>query len=242
MRFILMHKTNAHWESGATPTPELIERVGALLGEMAKSRALLGAEGLRASALGARLTFTRGEVTSTRGPFRGDNELPAGFVTLRTESLEEAAEWAARLAKAAGDLEIDVRPVTEPWDIGMAPEPATKARRYMALQKADVASEAGERPTAGQQADSAALAREMAQAGVLVAAERLEPSRKGRRYKNSDGKLTVVDGPFTESKELIAGYVIVEAGSLDEAMQWARRYIEAVGADEVDVRLLAEPA
>jgi len=57
MRFIIMHKTNAHWESGAIPSPELIARVGTLLGELAKAGVLLGAEGLRATSEGVRLRW-----------------------------------------------------------------------------------------------------------------------------------------------------------------------------------------
>src|SRR6187401_3016451 len=96
MRFIIMHTTNAHWESGAIPGPELIARVGTLLGEMAQAGVLLGAEGLRASAHGVRLKFAAGTRTVINGPFEGDNELAAGFSILRTRSLEEAIEWATR--------------------------------------------------------------------------------------------------------------------------------------------------
>src|SRR5262245_58073142 len=118
MRFIVMHKTNAHWETGASPSPELIARVGQLLGEMANAKVLLGAERLRASALGARLRRSGGKPTVTKGPFERGNELPAGFSIVRAASLEEAVAWASRQAEALGAVEIDVRPVTEPWDIG----------------------------------------------------------------------------------------------------------------------------
>ena len=83
MRFIIMHRTNAHWESGAVPGPELIARVGTLLGELAKTDALLGAEGLRASSQGVRLKFVGGSRTVINGPFEGDNELATGFSILR---------------------------------------------------------------------------------------------------------------------------------------------------------------
>ena len=67
MRFIIMHKTSAQWESGAIPGPELIARVGTLLGEMAQAGVLLGAEGLRASAHGVRLKFAAGTRTVING-------------------------------------------------------------------------------------------------------------------------------------------------------------------------------
>jgi hypothetical protein len=66
----------------------------------------------------------------------------------------------------------------------------------------------------------------------------MRPSARGRRYRNSDGHVTATDGPFAESKELIAGYVVVSAGSLEEAGRLALDYIAAVGAEEVDVREL----
>src|SRR5687768_13089955 len=139
MRFAIMHKTSAHWESGARPGPELIARVGALLGELATAGALQAGEGLRASSEGVRLRFSGGARTIVKGPFTGGNELPAGFTILRALSIEDAIDWATQQAKALGPellVEIDIRPVTEPWDIGMAPKPPDiSTRRYMVLRK-----------------------------------------------------------------------------------------------------------
>jgi hypothetical protein len=240
MRFILMHKTNPRWEAGEIPSPELIARVGALIGELAEAGVMQAGEGLRASSEGVRLRFSGGACTATPGPFRGENELPAGFSIVKTATLDEAVEWATREAAILGDVEIDVRPVTEAWDIGMMPKPAdVTTRRYMALRKATPASEAGEAPTAAQQAGLARLVDEGTRTGVFLATETMQPSVRGRRYKNSRDGVGFTDGPFTESKELIAGYVIVRVGSLEEASRWARRYIETVEADEVDVRELA---
>ncbi len=236
---MIMHKTNAHWEAGATPTPELVARVGSLLGELAKAGALHSGEGLRPSAEGVRLTFSGGTRTITRGPLTGDRELPAGFSILRVASLDEAIEWATSAAKAMGDGEIDVRPVTEAWDIGMAPRPAHLAtRRYMALRKATAVSEAGTPLSQDRQAEMDRLVEDTTRTGVHLTTENLRPSARGRRYKNAQGGVRVMDGPFTESKEMIGGYVIVSAASLDEADRWARRYIDVVAAEEVDVREL----
>ncbi len=238
MRFIIMHQTNAHWESGAAPGPELIARVGTLIGELAKTGRLLGAEGLRASSQGVRLRFNTGARTIINGPFEADNELPAGFSILRARSMDDAIEWATREAMAWGDVEIDIRPVTEPWDIGLRPAPADAAtRRYMILRKATAATEAGvepssQPPASGRPIDENATVR-------AVVSERMRPSSRGRRYKNSSNGITMIDGPFAESKELIGGYVIVSAESLDEAGRVAAQYIKVVEADEVDVRELA---
>jgi len=237
-----MHKTNAHWEAGAIPSPELIAQVGALVGELAKANILQGAEGLRASSEGVRLRFSGGKRTVTPGPFKGDNELPAGFTILRAQSVDEAIDWASRQAAALGDVEIDIRPVTEPWDIGMAPRRENvTTRRYMALRKATAASEAGVPPSPTQRTELARLVDESRRTGVHLATETMRPSARGRRYQNSRNGVTMTDGPFTESKELIAGYIIVSADSLEKAGRLAARYINAVEAEEVDVRELEAP-
>jgi hypothetical protein len=239
MRFIIMHKTSAHWESGAIPGPELIARVGALLGDIAKAGALAGAEGLRASSEGVRLKFAAGTRTVINGPFEGDNELAAGFSILRTRSLQDAVDWATRQAESLGDVEIDIRPVTEPWDIGMAAPPAdVTTRRYMILRKANPATKAGEAPSPAQRTRLARLLDETTRSGVHLVTETMRPSRRGRRYKNSRDGISIYDGPFIESKELIAGYVVVSAASLEEAGRWAERYLDAVEGDEVDLREL----
>jgi hypothetical protein len=242
MRFILIHKTNQRWEAGAVPSRELIARVGRLLGDMAKAKALPSGEGLRASSLGARIRRSAGTLTVHEGPFGGKHELPAGFDILRAESLDEAVAWASRQAEILGraqpeDVEIDVRPVTEPWDIGIAPPPEPlPQRRYMALRKATAASEAGTPLSLEARAALEGLRAEAAHGGAQVVAVTLAPSRRGRRYQNSADGIRVTDGPFTESKELVAGYVLLTADSLADAERWALRYLETVEADEVDLR------
>jgi len=237
MRFIIMHKTNAHWEAGAIPTPDLIGRVGGLLGQLAKAGALLAGEGLRPSSEGVRLTFSSGTKSVTNGPFERGNELPAAFSIVRTGSLDEAVKWASRQAAVLGDGEVDIRPVTEPWDIGIGSRPPEiTTRRYMVLRKATEATEAGIAPSSAQRAELARLVEETAAENVHVATVTMRPSARGRRYKNSTNGVSVVDGPFTESKELIGGYVVVSAESLDAAGRWAAQYIDVVQADEVDVR------
>jgi len=239
VRFIMVHKTNAQWEAGAIPGKQLIARVGALIGELAKAQVFLGGEGLRASSQGVRLTFSGGQCSVAKGPFEGDNELTAGFSILRTRTIDEAIEWAMRQAQALeplGDMQIDIRPVTEPWDIGMAPRPAdVSTRRYMVLRKGTAATEAGVPLPPAKRAELARLVDESTRAGLHIATETLRPSARGRRYKNSSNGVTMTDGPFTETKELIAGYLIVSAASLDEAGRWAERYIATVEADEVDL-------
>jgi hypothetical protein len=242
MRFIAMHKTEPRWEAGAIPDKELISRVGQLMGEFMKAGILLGGEGLRASAQGVRLRFSGGKRTVTKGPFTPSNELPAGFLIVRTASLEEASGWASRYASIVGDVEIDIRPVTEPWDIGMVPMPKElETRRYMLLYKADAASESGRPRPAEQRAKLSALFEEMSGVKVLLTNIGLRPSQQGKRYTFQGGRHAVIDGPFAESKELIAGYAMFQAESLEEASEWALRYGTAVTTPEVDLRVVEEP-
>jgi len=239
VRFIIMHKTDAHWEAGATPGPDLVARVGQMIGELTKAHALEAGEGLRASSQGVRVRFAGGVCTVTPGPFAGEHELPAGFTILRTGSIDDAVDWAARQAEILGDAEVDIRPVTEPWDIGMAPAPPEiKTRRYMILRKATAESEAGAAPSPAQRTRLSHLIEEATRSGAHVATEAMKPSARGRRYSNSRAGITFFDGPFIESKELLGGYVVVSAASLDEAHRWALRYLDAVPAAEVDLREL----
>ena len=239
MRFIIMHKTNAHWEGGARPDGALIARVGALINEMAEAGVLRAGEGLGPSTGGVRLRFSGGERTIVPGPFEGGNELPAGFSIVRTATLDDAIAWATREAEILGDVEIDIRPVNEPWDIGVQPPPADlSTRRYMVLRKATPATEAGDPPPPDARVRLSQLIEDTTRSGVHVATENMRPSRKGRRYRNSRDGVTFYDGPFAETKELLGGYVIVEADSLDAAARWAARYVDTVGAEEVDVREL----
>ena len=84
---------------------------------------------------------------------------------------------------------------------------------------------------------------EMHQAGVLVASEGLNPAAPGARIAVAHGKRYAVDGPFAESKELVGGFYLIEAGSLDEAIQWALRAPSGFGADDIlEVRQLTGSA
>ena len=242
MRFMIMHRTNAHWESGALPSPDLIARVGQLIGGLAQSGSLLAAEGLRPSSQGVRLQFTNGQRAITDGPFTESKELIAGFAIVRVASREDAVHWATRFAHVLGDdLELDVRPVTEPWDLGLREKPAgLTTQRFMVVQKNRTVD--GCRPLSpAQGAAMGRLMEEMGRAGVLLSAEGLEASAKGARILSEGGRPIVLDGPFTESKELLGGFVIVQAQTLQEAVEWAKRYFTEVGAEEVDVRPVAEP-
>jgi len=110
--------------------------------------------------------------------------------------------------------------------------------RFMTLYKPGKESDAP--PSQEEMANMGRLIEEMAQAGVLIATDGLQPSSKGVRVTISDGKFTVVDGPFAETKELIAGYAIIEAKSKEHAIELTKRFLEVVGEGESEIRLMHE--
>jgi hypothetical protein len=115
--------------------------------------------------------------------------------------------------------------------------------RFMIIVKATKDSEAGVMPEEKLIAVMADYHEELAKAGALLDASGLQPSSKGWRIKYSGGKRTVVDGPFTEAKELIAGYTLIQAKSREEALEWARRFPNPAGEGveaEIEVRQLFE--
>jgi len=95
--------------------------------------------------------------------------------------------------------------------------------RFMLIVKANAESEAGVMPTKELIADMMKFNESLAKAGVLLGLDGLQASSKGARVKFADGKTTVIDGPFAETKELIAGYWLIQVNSKEEAVEWARR-------------------
>jgi hypothetical protein len=110
--------------------------------------------------------------------------------------------------------------------------------RFMTIYKpADTKDmEAGVPPTQDEMAAMGAFIEEMAQSGVLLATDGLLPSSKGARVRQSKGKVSVTDGPFTESKELIAGFAILQVKSKAEAIELTKRFLQIAGDGESEVR------
>ena len=111
--------------------------------------------------------------------------------------------------------------------------------RVMVLVKASEESEAGAMPSEQILAEMGKYNEELARAGVLLAADGLHPSSKGKRVRFSADQKTVIDGPFAETKELIAGYWIWQVRSMDEAVEWLKRAPFGGGA-EVEIRPVFE--
>ena len=111
--------------------------------------------------------------------------------------------------------------------------------RFMVMVPASKESEAGVLPDEKLFAEMNKFNEEMVKAGVLLAGEGLHPSSKGVRLKFSGGKTTVIDGPFTESKELIAGFWLIQAKSKEEAIAWMKR-APFDGGVELEIRQVFE--
>ena len=114
--------------------------------------------------------------------------------------------------------------------------------RFMIIRKADRDTEAGLLPSEALLAAMASYNEALAKAGMLVDGMGLQPTARGARVSFRDGKPTVTDGPFAESKEAIAGFTIIKAGSLAEALDWARRWppLDGNGTVELEVRQIFE--
>ena len=111
--------------------------------------------------------------------------------------------------------------------------------RFMILIKANKESEAGIMPDEEYIGRMMEFNEELIKAGMWVAGEGLHPSSRGRRVRFGNGKRTVIDGPFAETKELLAGFWILQLRSFDEAVEWVKR-IPFAGAAEVEIRQIAE--
>lgn len=110
--------------------------------------------------------------------------------------------------------------------------------RFLIIRKADADTEAGVMPSEQLTADMAAYVQELVDAGIMRSGDGLKPSARGARLLFTDGTPTVIDGPFTETKELVAGVSVWECASLDEAIGWARRWptIDGNGNVALEIR------
>jgi hypothetical protein len=111
--------------------------------------------------------------------------------------------------------------------------------RFMVIVKANKDSEAGVLPTEQQLADMGRYNEELVKAGVMLAGEGLQPTAKAKRIRFNGSKRTVVDGPFAETKELVAGFWLWQCQSMDEAVEWLKK-APFEGGEEVEIRQIFE--
>ena len=113
--------------------------------------------------------------------------------------------------------------------------------RFMVLVKANEDSEAGVMPSKEALTEMGRFNEELVKAGVMLAGEGLQPSSKGARVRFSGKERTVIDGPFAETKELIAGFWLIQVKSIDEAIEWVKRCPNPMeGESEIEIRQVFE--
>jgi hypothetical protein len=267
MRFMMMIKADAKSEAGTMPDEALLSAMGQYNEELVKAGVLLSGEGLQPSSKAVRVRFTDGKLSVVDGPFAEPNTLLAGYWLLRVDSKEAAVAWAKRVPGQDGELELralfevddfPADPAEQPdgWrdqeqrqrDEAEAAAPARKpgTKRFILLLRSDSLSETNALPSAKTLTEMGALMGEYTQSGALLSGEGLKPSAHGARVKRSGSARSAVDGPFTESKELIAGYITVQLASQQEAIALAKRWSQIHGdgartrQGEIEIRQLFE--
>ena len=253
MRFMLLLKSSAATEAGAMPSAALLEAMTRFNEALVGAGALLAGEGLHASSKGYRLAAKQGRVTVSTGPFADASSLVAGYWLLNVKSKAEAIAWAERCPVGESG-EIEVREVFELDDIPKqenesgwreeeaelraAPPPAVDPtkRKYVVLVKASARGEAGELPTEAELAAMGEVIADLAAKGALLGCEGLKASSGGARVLFANGKPRVVDGPFAEAKELVAGFTLLQAANDEEALAWARRHAIAAEDNAMELR------
>jgi hypothetical protein len=243
MRFMMLVKANKDYEAGLWPDEKLLSEMANWSEELVKAGARLEGGRLQPSSQGVRVRYADGKFTVTDGPFAETKELVAGFCLIQVESLDEAIAWTKRVPLQEGEIEL--RPLYELFDFPVDPAekpdgwrqkeeqlraapPARKPGtiRYFGLVKADRHTEAGVLPDEKSLATMGAFLEEGAKAGVFLSGEGLQPSSRGARVRFSGSKRLVTDGPFAETKELVAGYAILQFASKAEAIEWTRRFVQ----------------
>ena len=237
MRFMIFRKADADTEAGVLPSTELIEAMTAYNESLSRAGVLLDGHGLKPTSEGVRYHHADGETTATDGPFAETKEIVAGFTVLQARSLDEAVAWARRwpVEDAEGGVELEVRQVMEPIPSFGDPEPDGR-RQFISILTYDEAAEDNGPPSEEEMEAMGRLIADAADAGVLLETGGLYPSSAGARITFRDGVPTVTDGPFTEAKEVIAGYAVYQAESLEALRPWAERFGQVAGRSTSEIR------
>jgi hypothetical protein len=268
MRILAIVMATDESEAGVLPDEASLAAMGRFNEELASAGVLLAGEGLRPSSEGFRVLYDReGSSRVVAGPFAGPERPVAGFWCWRLDSLDAAIGWAMRCPLGSeGGGEIELRPMgcggrrdpaLDAYELGCVgtgdrPEPRREAffderqaaMRFMVMVRATKESESEASPVADEKLfrEMGAFNEELVKAGVMLAGEGLQPSSKGARVRFSpDGSRTVIDGPFAETKELIAGFWLWQVKSLEECLEWVKRCPAPFPTEcEIEVRRVYE--
>ena len=270
MRFMVLVKGDASTEAGVLPTAKELAEMNQFNEELIRAKVMLAGEGLQASSKGARVRCNKAtkKVTVLDGPFAEAKELVAGFWIIQTKSKAEAIDWMKRAPFQGGEVEI--RPFFELEDFPQDPSQekpenwrekeqamrdamsaqttrGKKKMRFLGFVKAGADSESGKMPETAALEKMGTFIEEAAKAGVFLGGDGLKPTSAGFKIRYDGSKRSVVDGPFTEAKELVAGYSILAVDSKEEAIEWTKRFV-TVDAEirdipevECELRQIFEP-
>jgi hypothetical protein len=247
MQFMILRKADEDTEAGVLPSAALLKDMGDFNQQLVDAGVMRAGEGLHPSASGVRVKLARGQVSVVDGPFTETKELIAGFSIIDVPSRQDAIDWVKRwpALDGGGDVEVEIRETGCPGgcaEVGPPPGAARpEGKRFVLLLRSDQGTEADAVPERRVLDTLDAHNAVEAKAGVLLAGDGLKSTAKGARVKFSAGKPAVVDGPFTEAKELIAGYWMIRVASIQDAIAWARRVPYPTGPEvEVEIRQVYE--
>ena len=256
MKYLTFIRHSESYRSSPPPAA-LMDAMGKSVEQSFKDGTLVDTGGLLPSKDGVRLRLANGKITVTDGPFSESKEVigglghPEGGLEGRRPPGRDRVHGAAPEVLAGlrgrGGGPADVRPGHGPVAQDQASKATTpttvfersRTMRVMVFVPGDRDSEAGKMPSQELIAKMMKFNEELVKTGVMLAGEGLTPSSKAKRVKFSGSQRTVTDGPFAESKELVAGYWLWQVRSIDEAVEWLKRAPFDAGV-EVTIRPVFE--
>lgn len=214
MRFMILGKATSATEAGGRPTPGTNLELTALA----------------PSSAGARVGLRAGQPAAvTAGPFAGLDNVVASYAILEHDTIDDVVDRAMRALTDRETGELELRPIAELADFPDVPDdppipfatPDPAKQRFIVFVKAVPASETGAPPSREMLECMGAFNAKLSAANVMLAADGLTASKLGKRVRVQGGQPRVIDGPFAEAKELVAGFWIWQCKDLAEAIAWA---------------------
>jgi hypothetical protein len=196
-------------------------------------------DGIALGSTRTRVTFTAGTPTAIESVPSGQDAVGT-FTIIDVESKQDAIEWVKRLPRGNGDEEIEIREGGCPGGVPavrLSTSPGSAGeKRFVVMLKADPYTETGRIAEEPRLRAMVKQNEASVKAGVMLAGEGLQPSSRGARVRFSGGKATVIDGPFAEAKELVAGFWLIQAKSKEDALEWVTSYPFPFDDAEVELR------
>ena len=260
MRFMVIRKSAENTEAGAPASRELVAAMLTYNEELAKAGIFKDGDGLKPSSLGTRVRLKGKKFTVLDGPFAETKELVAGYSIIEAASKQDAVAIMRRWPVQDGDVELELRQLYGPEDFpadpaagDSPPPPAAPARkpgttRYALLIKSDQRTESGAPPDPEVMKAMDGLMDPFVASGAMLGGQGLKPSALGAKLTRVGSKVTITDGPFTETKELIAGFSLLQLARKQAAIDFAKRWLQihvdwsGLGEGEIEIRPLYEPA